>query len=93
MIENTGRQPISRNEAKKYLKIKELFDTSGAKAKKYVKSNEISFLKVTNYGGPLRTERRKFASKQAKMHRSAQNGNEAIPQAKRMFGVKRQQVG
>ena len=38
----------SRNEAKKYLKTKELFDTSGAKAKKYVTSNEISFLKVTN---------------------------------------------
>jgi len=38
----------SRNEAKKYLKTKELFDTSGAKAKKYLKSKEISFLKVTN---------------------------------------------
>ncbi len=41
-------QEAKRNEAKKYLKAKELFDTSGVKAKKYLKSNEISFLKVTN---------------------------------------------
>jgi hypothetical protein len=34
-------QEAKRNEAKKYLKTKELFDTSGAKAKKYLKSKEI----------------------------------------------------
>ncbi len=41
-------QEANRNEAKKYLKIKELFDTSDAKAEKYLKSNEISFMKVAN---------------------------------------------
>jgi hypothetical protein len=41
-------QKANRNEAKKQLKTKELFDFGGAKAKKCLKYNELSFLKVTN---------------------------------------------
>jgi len=45
VIENTGSQSKRSQEL---FEKKELFDTSGAKAKKYSKSNETSFLKVTN---------------------------------------------
>jgi hypothetical protein len=41
-------QGSHRNEAKKYMITKELFDISGENARKLFNSNEISFLKVTS---------------------------------------------